>query len=132
IVISRLWLPALLSLGLARGSLGQFTAAEYAQRRTALLAQIPEGVVLALGAHEPPQDYLSFYQSPSFNYLTGLLEPDAALVMVKSARGAASTLFVEPRVPAREAWVGGRPGVAAADKSPGLDLRATGQLSRVA
>ncbi|PYP63192.1 MAG: hypothetical protein DMD26_15020, partial [Gemmatimonadetes bacterium] len=80
IVISRLWLPALLSLGIARGSLGQFTAAEYAQRRSALLAQIPEGVVVALGAHEPPQDYLSFYQSPSFNYLTGLLEPDAALV----------------------------------------------------
>ena len=41
-MISRLWLPALLSLGIARGSLGQFTAAEYAQRRTALLAQIPQ------------------------------------------------------------------------------------------
>ncbi|HKN68673.1 MAG TPA: hypothetical protein VJW73_20450, partial [Gemmatimonadaceae bacterium] len=44
----------------------QFTAADYAQRRAALLAQIPNGVVVALGAHEPVQDYLSFYQSPSF------------------------------------------------------------------
>ena len=131
IVISRLWLPALLSLGIARGSLGQFTAAEYAQRRTALLAQIPEGVVVALGAHEPPQDYLSFYQSPSFNYLTGLLEPDAALVMVKSARGVASTLFVEPRVPAREVWVGARLGVDAAHQRTGLLVRDNGELSRV-
>ncbi|HEV8233080.1 MAG TPA: hypothetical protein VGP84_00735, partial [Gemmatimonadaceae bacterium] len=42
----------------------QFAPAEYAQRRAALLALIPDGVVLALGAHEPAQDYLSCYQSP--------------------------------------------------------------------
>ena len=84
----------------------QFPASDYAQRRAALMAQIPEGIVVALGAHEPSQDYLSFYQSPSFNYLTGYLEPDAVLVMTKTARGGSSTLFVEPRVPAREVWVG--------------------------
>ena len=44
---------------------------------------MPDGVIVALGAHEPAQDYLSFYQAPSFYYLTGFKEPDAALVMVK-------------------------------------------------
>src|ERR1700749_3817671 len=67
-----------LGLGLVSGVVrAQFPASDYAQRRAALMAQIPAGVVIALGAHEPPQDYLSFYQAPSFNYLTGYLEPDA-------------------------------------------------------
>ena len=95
--------------GLPAGA--QFSPAEYQLRRERLLAQLPEtAVVVALGAHEPPQDYLAFYQAPSFNYLTGFLEPDAALIMVKSPHGTMSTLFVEPRVPAREVWVGARAG----------------------
>jgi Xaa-Pro aminopeptidase len=109
----------------------QFAATEYAQRRTALLAQIPDGVVLALGAHEPAQDYLSFYQSPSFNYLTGFLEPDAALVIVKSGGSVTSTLFVEPRIPAREVWVGARLGVDGAQRRTGLAARESGDLGRV-
>lgn len=109
----------------------QFAPAEYAQRRAALLALIPDGVVLALGAHEPAQDYLSFYQSPSFNYLTGFLEPDAALVIVKSGGSVASTLFVEPRVPAREVWVGARLGVDGAQQRTGLPAREASDLGRV-
>src|SRR3954471_24934282 len=101
-----------LSLGLAFLPLvvagAQFTAAEYAQRRATLLAQIPDGVIVALGAHEPAQDYLSFYQEPSFNYLTGFLDPDDVLVMTKSSSDAGGMLFVEPRIPAREVWVGAR------------------------
>src|SRR5438309_6989720 len=77
------------ALPLARSG-AQFTADEYAHRRAALLAQITEGVVIALGAHEPAQDYLSFYQGPSFNYLTGFLEPDAVLVLTKTARASSS------------------------------------------
>jgi Xaa-Pro aminopeptidase len=117
-------------LGIARSSAGQFSATEYAQRRAALLDQIPEGIVVALGAHEPAQDYLSFYQTPSFNYLTGFVEPDAALVIVKSARGVATTLFVEPRVPAREVWAGARLGVEAARQRTGLATRDNGELAR--
>jgi len=107
----------------------QFSAAEYAQRRASLLAQIPDGIVLALGAHEPAQDYLAFYQAPSFNYLTGYLEPDAALVIVKSAGNVTSTLFVEPRIPGREVWVGARLGVEGAQRRTGLPTRDIGQLA---
>lgn len=116
----------------ARLAAAQFTAAEYEQRRARLLAQLPESaVVVALGAHEPPQDYLAFYQSPSFNYLTGLLEPEAGLVMVKSPRGVASTLFVEPRVPAREVWVGARLGTEAAARRTGIPARPDSEFADV-
>ena len=109
----------------------QFSTAEYAQRRAALLAQIPDGIVLALGAHEPAQDFLAFYQSPSFNYLTGFLEPDAALIVVKAGGAVTNTLFVEPRVPAREVWVGARLGVEGAQRRTGLPAREISELTRV-
>ena len=101
----------------------QFSQSEYQQRRAALLAQLPEGVVVALGAQEPAQDYLAFYQAPWFNYFTGFLEPNASLVMVKSAQGVLSTLFVEPRDPAREVWTGSRLGVQAVQRRTGLPGR---------
>jgi Xaa-Pro aminopeptidase len=108
----------------ARSAAAQFGAAEYQQRREHLLAQLPESaVVIALGAHEPPQDYLAFYQSPSFTYLTGFLEPDAALVLARSAHGTTTTLFVEPRVPAREVWVGARLGTEGATRRTGITAR---------
>lgn len=109
----------------------QFAATEYAQRRAALLAQIPAGVVVALGASEPVQDYLSFDQTPAFNYLTGLREPGAALVVVKSASGVASTLFVEPRIPAREVWSGARLGLDAARQRTGLPTRDHDDFAKV-
>src|SRR5690349_2578404 len=109
----------------------QFSADEYARRRTALLAQIPDGIVVALGAHEPAQDYLSFYQTPSFNYLTGFLEPDAVLVLTKSASATTSTLFVEPRIPAREVLVGSRLGVDAARQRTGIATREIGEWPAV-
>lgn len=61
----------------------QIPQSEYAARRAALAATMPDGVLIAFGATEPAQDYLSFYQTENFNYLTGLREPDAALVIVK-------------------------------------------------
>ena len=130
-IIRRAGLLAALTCCALATARAQFTAADYAQRRAALLAQIPNGVVVALGAHEPVQDYLSFYQSPSFIYLTGFLEPDAVLVMTKSATATTSTLFVEPRVPAREVWVGARLGVDAARQRTGLATRDVGEWPAV-
>ena len=109
----------------------QFSASDYQQRRAALLGKLPDGVVVALGAREPVQDYLSFYQSPSFNYLTGFLEPDAALVMVKQKDNVASTLFVQPRAPSREVWTGSRIGVEGARQRTGVQGRDADQLMRV-
>jgi len=131
LMIRRGSLLAALALSAVSPARAQFPASEYAQRRSALLAQIPDGIVVALGAHEPVQDYLSFYQTPSFNYLTGFLEPDAVLVMTKSGGATASTLFVEPRIPAREVWVGARLGVEAARQRTGLSTRDVGEWPAV-
>jgi Xaa-Pro aminopeptidase len=129
-MVARLAVVAL-AVGPFTTARSQFAASEYAQRRAALLAEMPDGIVVALGAHEPAQDYLSFYQSPSFNYLTGFLEPDAVLVMTKSGSAITSTLFVEPRVPAREVWVGARLGVEAARQRTGIATRDVGEWPAV-
>ena len=92
-------------------SVRQVPESEYAQRRAALAARLPENaVLLALGAREPREDFMTFVQTPRFWYLTGYLEPDAALLVVKRGGEVATTLFVLPRDPAREAWTGARLG----------------------
>ena len=112
----------LLSLSLTALSTlqAQFSPNEYQKRRAALLASVPQGVVLAIGAREPAQDYMSFYQGPSFNYLTGFLEPDAALLMVKTPRATTTTIFVQPRDAAREVWTGSRMGVSGVQQRTGI------------
>src|SRR5258708_27198113 len=100
-VTRRLFLLALI----APLAAGAQTQQEYALRRPALAARLPDGVFVALGGHEPAQDYLSFYQAPSFYYLTGFKEPDAALIMIKSEGAVRSaTMFVLPKQPTREVW----------------------------
>ena len=122
---------SLASLGLAAAisSLGaQVPAAEYAQRRAALAAKMQDGVLLAIGAQEPAQDYLSFYQNEPFTYLTGYNEPNAALVIVKRGGQTSSTLFVEDRNPAAEVWTGKRFGPDGATKATGIAARPAEQL----
>ncbi|PYP81730.1 MAG: hypothetical protein DMD35_00590, partial [Gemmatimonadetes bacterium] len=105
---------------------------EFAARRAAVVADMPDGVLVALGAHEPAQDYVSFVQSPSFYYLTGFKEPDAALVVVKQGgRVASSTMFVQPRLPSREVWTGGRVGVEGIAKLTGMNGRNVEELPKV-
>jgi len=101
----------------------QAPASEYAARRDSLAASMSEGVLIAIGGHEPVEDYLSFYPSPSFYYLTGVTEPDAVLVMVKRAAVTSATLFVQPRDPAREAWTGTRLGPDGMTRATGLPSR---------
>ena len=84
-----------------------------------------------MAAHEPPQDYLSFFQSPSFYYLTGLREPDAALVMVKKNGQVSATMFVQPRLPAREVWTGARMGTGAVETLTGIRGRSSDELAAV-
>jgi len=128
---SSLVVAGIASFALATSAASQFSASEYAQRRGALLGKLPDAVVLALGAHEPAQDYLSFYQTPSFNYLTGLLEPGAALIMTKSRGITSATLFVEPREPSREIWVGARLGVEGATQRTGIHARDVSDFGNV-
>lgn len=84
------------------------TEADYSGRRDSLLAHIDSGVVIAPGAREPIDHYPSFRQRPSFRYLTGFLEPDAALVLVKHGGQVTSTIFIQPPAPRTEFYTGAR------------------------
>ena len=89
----------------------QISQAEYRQRRDSVLGRTGDAIVLALGSPEPREDFLSFFQNPDFAYLTGLREPQAALVMVRRGTQRTSILFVQPRDPLTEVWSGARLGV---------------------
>lgn len=114
-----------------RPAAAQIAPQEYADRRAALAADLPDGVTLALGAPEPEENYLSFNQSARFLYLTGIREPGAALVIVKRGRHVAPTLFVQPSDPSKEVWTGHRIGVAGAARLTGLPVRPSGDLQKV-
>jgi Xaa-Pro aminopeptidase len=101
----------------------QITSEEYAQRRATLASRLPDGLFVIRGGISPVQDYLSFFQTNGFLYLTGYREPDAALVMNKQGNNAQWTLFVQTKVPAQEVWSGRRYGPDSASKATGLQTR---------
>ena len=109
----------------------QIPAAEYAQRRERLASRMPDGVLLVLGAPEPTQDYLPFYQTPAMRYLTGVEEAGAALVMVKRGESVQSVVFVQPRDPRTETWSGIRMGTEGAQRSTGIPAQTIGRLAPV-
>lgn len=108
----------------------QVAQEEFAARRAAFAATLPDGVILALGAGEPVPDYLPFRQSPHFYYLTGFTEPGAALVMVKQGDTRAEFLFVRDRDPGSEVWTGARLGVAGVRTRLGMEGRDAAVLAR--
>lgn len=101
----------------------QVTEAEYAARRAGLTAKLGDGVYLALGAREPGLNHESFWQAYNFRYLTGFLEPGAALVVVRKDGKDTPMLFVPPKDPAQEVWTGERLGVAAVKTKMGMEGR---------
>ncbi|MEP6729464.1 MAG: aminopeptidase P family protein [bacterium] len=105
---------------------------EYAGRRSEVAAKMPDGVFVALGGHEPAQDFMAFFQTPSFYYLTGFKEPDAALMMIKEGGAVRSaTLFVRPKQPSREVWTGARIGVDGVGPLTGIRGRSSYDLPKV-
>jgi Xaa-Pro aminopeptidase len=128
--VNRLFLAAVLVLPFKLEA--QFDAREYAQRREALVAALPAAAVaVVLGAPAPAKDYHEFYQSPDMLYLSGVKEPDAALVIVKDGGRVTQTVFVLPRDPAAETWTGTRMGVAGATKLTGLPARERSALANL-
>jgi Xaa-Pro aminopeptidase len=103
-------------------------ALEYAERRASLAARMEDGVLLSLGAQETEYDYLPFFQTPNFRYLTGITEPGAALVMVKRGGAVSEHLFVLPRNPEREVWEGARLGPDRARALTGIGAREASAL----
>lgn len=115
------------------GPLGaQISSGEYAERRRTLAREVDDGLILAVGSVQPPEDYINFYQNSPFRYLTGFLEPDAALIAL-AARGEIvwERLFVNPRSPADETWEGYRVGPGGTMRTAGLPGRSTGELEAV-
>ncbi|MCC6927872.1 MAG: aminopeptidase P N-terminal domain-containing protein [Gemmatimonadaceae bacterium] len=114
---------------IAGATLGaQIPLAEYAQRRAALAGKLGDGVFVARGAVSPVQDYMSFFQSPGFLYLTGYREADATLLMTKRGGEARWTLFVQGKNPAQEVWSGRRNGTAAAAEMTQVATRLSGEF----
>ena len=111
----------------------QISGQEYAARRAAVVNGLPDGLVIAYGALAPEADYINFFQSSNFNYLTGFEEPEAALLMVVNGGTIAGEpiIFVQPSDPAREVWEGHRLGVDAARRWFGFDARPANTLNRV-
>lgn len=124
-------LIATLTLALQGSGQAQIPRQEYSARRDSLVAGIEDGALVVFGAREPEQDYLSFYQDPNFLYLTGVREPNAALVIVKRGGRATGTLFVQPRDPAAEVWTGARMGLDTARVRTGLAARAAADFMAV-
>lgn len=62
-----------------------------------------------------------FHQNQDFLYLTGIMEPDSALVLCGSGRPDQAILFVPRRDPARELWDGPRSGKDGATALTGIE-----------
>jgi Xaa-Pro aminopeptidase len=101
----------------------QITSAEYAARRDSLAARLDSGIVVAFGGRNPVTDFGTFFQLPGFRYLTGYLEPDAALIIEVRGGHPRSTIFVTPADPRRAFYYGFRPDSATIARELGLDTR---------
>ena len=106
-------------------------AAEYAARRDSLLARLGDGAAVVAFGERAPIGFPAFYQVPAFRYLTGFLEPDAALLLVQRNGATSAILFREPRS-ARDAITDGPPEDSAALAArTGLALRPLAALASV-
>lgn len=124
-------IPTLLVL-LAPGALAaqSIPATEYAARRDSLAGRLDSAVVVAFGA-PAPTGFSRPSQLPAFRYLTGFLEPDAALVLVIRGHRSAGTLFIQARDPRRKLYDGFPPDSAAIARTTGLAARSFAALRSV-
>ncbi|MDR2337593.1 MAG: aminopeptidase P N-terminal domain-containing protein [Deltaproteobacteria bacterium] len=92
----------------------------YQTRRVKILKQIPNGVALFCAAKEQTSDRdqnFPFQQEADFFYLTGINEPNAAILLINTKKyGMKSLLFIKDKAPAQERWTGQILGIAKAKK----------------
>lgn len=105
--------------------LAQIPAEEFAQRREKMLAQMEENsLAIIFSAQEQVRNkdcHYPFRQDSYFWYLTGFNEPDAILVLAKTAQQFRTILFLRPSDPLMETWNGRRLGVEKAAEKLNLD-----------
>ncbi|RKF18671.1 Xaa-Pro aminopeptidase [Alginatibacterium sediminis] len=98
----------------------------FAQRREQLLAQMSENsAAVFFAAQEKTRSRdteYSFRQDSDFYYFTGFTEPDACLILIKTATDQRSVIFNRAKDKLQEIWHGFRLGQEAAPKALGLDL----------
>ena len=119
-----------LALGAASAH-AQISRAEYAARRDSLAARIGNGFVLAFGERNPVTDFGPFYQIPSFHYLTGFDEPDAAFILVVHDGRGVGTLFLMPAAVRTELYYGFRSDSTTTPRDFGLAGRSFSALAAV-
>lgn len=94
--------------------LEQISVAEFAQRRSQLLAMLDENSVAIFPAAKEltrsRDTEFAFRQNSDFHYLTGFPEPDAWLVLEKHPDGVTSTLVCRVKDKLAEIWQGRRIG----------------------
>lgn len=101
---------------------------EYAARRDSLAARIGRGVVVAFGGRSPVGEERPG-QLPAFRYLTGFLEPDAALLMVVRDGRPSPVLFTQPRDPRRQLYDGFPPDSLGVERATGIPARSIAALA---
>jgi Xaa-Pro aminopeptidase len=104
---------------------------EFAARRDSLAARIGNGVVLAFGGRAPVHDFNAFFQLPSFRYLTNVIEPDAAFLLVARDGKGEGTLFLSPLDPRTAFYYGDRTDSTSSVARYGLRGRSFAALSTV-
>ena len=92
-LLSLLALVATLIPGLVQHAQAQIPQTEYEARRNSLAVAMGEGVLVALGAVYAVDYDFELSQLPAFDYLTGIREPDAGMVLVHEAGDVTYTLF---------------------------------------
>jgi Xaa-Pro aminopeptidase len=108
----------------------EIAPAEYAARRDSLAARIDSGVVIAFGTPDPAGIHSSV-QLPAFRYLTGFLEPNAVLVLVKTGGKTSGTLFTASRDPRRALYDGFPPDSTTVSRQTGLAVRSLQALTPI-
>jgi hypothetical protein len=98
-------------------------APEYAARRDSLLARLGDGAAVIAFGERAPIGFPAFYQVPTFRYLTGFLEPEAALILSRRGGATSAILFREPRSVRDVIWDGPPEDSAALGARTGLVLR---------
>jgi len=97
----------------------------YAIRRKHLLSQFPDSTMMIVpGAtviHKSRDTEFPFRQDSDFFYLTGFVEAEACLILIKQDGRERSVLFLQPKHENEERWTGPRLGAARAVQDLAVD-----------